>query len=92
MSEDKKAPPVIWLQDEDDENHPECGEWYEGATWCEEAINDGDVKYIRADIAERYRTALVELKEMARLLPSEIMEGIIDEALHPTQPAEGREK
>ena len=56
----KQPPKEIYLQlGEDDEK---AVEWFDGATWCQDKINDTDVKYIRADLVvipltkvEKYR-------------------------------------
>jgi len=39
-----KAPKIIYLQIDGDS----FGEW-EGATWCQDKINDTDVEYVRVD-------------------------------------------
>jgi len=46
-----KIPNVIYLQIED----IECLEdsYSEGVTWCEDRINDDDIKYVRSDIIEK---------------------------------------
>jgi len=43
-----KAPDKIYLQIDGDS----FGEW-EGATWCQDKINDTDVEYVRADTIPR---------------------------------------
>lgn len=49
-----KAPKVIYLQDGDPEDPDfEPLADYEGVTWCQDQINDGDTKYIRFDEHER---------------------------------------
>jgi len=46
-----KVPNIIYLQIED----IECLEdsYSEGVTWCEDRINDDDIKYVRSDIIEK---------------------------------------
>lgn len=43
-----KAPETIYLQSCEDED---CNCFEGEITWCTDKINDGDVKYIRADLA-----------------------------------------
>jgi hypothetical protein len=49
----KDAPKTIYLQVcEENECDSEFSE-HEGVTWCEDKINDSDIKYTRADISQQ---------------------------------------
>ena len=50
-----KPPEKIYLQV--DENGHRFETNYEGVTWCQDRINDTDIKYIRADLAACYPTS-----------------------------------
>lgn len=60
-----EAPKTIWLQVDPDGDAPIGSEYplCEGATWCQDKINNNDVQYFRAD---QLRAAKVEaLREAA---------------------------
>lgn len=44
----KNAPKHIYLQYFDEDGEPLTGSG-DGVTWCEDKINDTDVKYVRVD-------------------------------------------
>ena len=61
----KNAPKVIYLQvcDEDD-----CGSSFyehEGVTWCQDMINDSDIKYVRADLAKQEWVGLTDKQKLS---------------------------
>lgn len=56
----KTYPKVIYLLSEEDEPFGECHE----ISWCEDEVNNNDIKYIRADLSHApNRNALVEVVE-----------------------------
>ena len=66
------APENIWLvygDLEHDDTHQTC---YRGGDvgWCDEAQFASDVMYVRADVADRLRAALVELRERIKGHPA----------------------
>ena len=65
-AEAKKPHDQIWLQ-WFGPDYPEHAERYfnDDVTWCEDKINEEDIRYIRADVAEK-RIAELEA-ELARL-------------------------
>jgi hypothetical protein len=69
----KTAPEVIWLQIDDE---AEQFQGWDAQTWCEDKINETDVKYVRADLtpnvevtgaARLYRAASSDRRERGRL-------------------------
>lgn len=52
MSNIRTWPARIWLQREEREDYPGPGS---EVTWCQEAINDADVEYVRVDLYNSLR-------------------------------------
>lgn len=69
----KTPPNVIWLQwydedgfegsDDDNDMTPHLVEARE-VTWCEDQVNDYDVKYVRKDISDELYFSLMDLSDM----------------------------
>ena len=49
---DKTAPERIWLQTSGEPFDEVYADYQDEITWCQDPINEGDVEYIRADLAK----------------------------------------
>ena len=59
------APERIYLQIDPDGTDPTEEFLIDGATWCQDKINETDVEYARADEIDRLRTEVAELRQDA---------------------------
>lgn len=67
----QKAPETIWLQVDPDGESCDPEQWgiEDDATWCQDKINENDIKYVRADIAEaELEAARAEIANLLNLV------------------------
>lgn len=57
----KDAPEVIYLQHDPENTGEPFSEAHE-VTWCKDKINDTDIQYVRADLAERLASKVLSVK------------------------------
>lgn len=57
MSKENELKPFeeIYLQSEDD-----SFDWLDGTTWCQDRVNETDVKYIHSDVVDKLKKELEE--------------------------------
>lgn len=55
---DNLSPKAIYLQDKDDLGNNKVGVYAADITWCVDAIDENDEKYIRADLVAKQRELL----------------------------------
>lgn len=60
------APERIYLQIDPNGTDPTEEFLIDGATWCQDKINESDVEYVRADEIDRLRAEVAELRTILR--------------------------
>jgi len=69
---EKKSYRRIWLQVDPEGDKPDAWDDLEGATWCQDRINDNDIEYV---LAERCRELEEALKEKDAFIETLVRDG-----------------